>query len=182
MSPHEEDHQKCRSAGLDVSPRSHGLLSAEIENDSPGSVILSPFAAELLPTQPGQGSRFPVSKSPMPAGAVIKALLTPATRHDPDEGDRNSEIVGAATNVLPFDNTKSVGLKVAAKLADAKSCVLANSRNGSGLPLESCNGPEPMSPREMTRGGPPLGSAVSVAFIQVKAVEAGKSGGRSNCP
>jgi hypothetical protein len=93
-----------------------------------------------------------------------------------------SEIVGAATNVVPLDNKKPVGLKVAVKLEDVKSSVLENCANGSGLPLEPSNGPGPMSAREMTRGGPPLGSAVSVAFIKVKAVEAEKSGGRSNIP
>ena len=82
--------------------------------------------------------------------AMIKALSTPATRNDPEDGDRVTEIAGPAINASPFDSIKVVGLKVAIKLADVKLIVSGNCSTGGGLPSESSNGPGPMFPKGIT--------------------------------
>jgi hypothetical protein len=109
--------------------------------------------------------------------AVIRAL-SPGASNDPDDGERVAEIAGPATNTLPSDSTKVVGVKIAMKLADVKLSVLGNRNLLSG----SRKGPGPRSFKEMTCGGPPLESTVRVAFIRVNAVDTGKSGTSSNSP
>ena len=106
----------------------------------------------------------------------------PATSNDPDDGDRVAKTADPATNVLPSDSAMVVGPSMAMKLTDVKLVVLGNCRTRGGLPSVSSSGPGPMLPKGMTCEGPPLGSAVRVAFIKVNAVDTGKSGGRSKLP